>query len=159
MRSAPPVLVPVGRFVWGHALTLLLALGVALSLGLAWFSAGASAGQGRLWLLLWGVGGFVSWWLGGREVLPQGTLLWDGASWHYESQAVSGKVRASTPVPVTVRVLWDAGAFMLVGVRAQQQSFAGDGRWHGQRFAFLRAADMSGQWHAWRCAVYADDIL
>jgi hypothetical protein len=159
MRSAPPVLVPVGRFVWGHALTLALAFIVALPLGYVWYSAGASLTQGSLWLLLWGLGGLVSWWLGLREVLPSGTLAWDGEGWHHASPALSGKVHAPLPIPVTVHVLWDAGALMLVGVHVQGKSCAHDGRWNGQRFAFLRATDMPGQWHALRCAVYANDIF
>jgi len=43
MRSAPPVLVPVGRFVWGRPQAVLLALVVAaLSALLAWVAGSLS---------------------------------------------------------------------------------------------------------------------
>ena len=157
MRSAPPVLVPVGRFVLGHGLTIALAGLVVLTMGWSWLASGASALPGVVYVLLLLPAAALSWHWAKQEALPAGTLSWDGEDWTY---APSEALGTDDPVPVTVRVLWDAGSAMLVSVRTQ----AADGAvqlsgWRGQRFAWLHAAHMAGQWHAWRCAVYAHDIL
>lgn len=156
MRSAPPVLVSVGRFAWGHALTAVLAAVLAASLGWVWLDSGASVAQGLAWGLLWGLAASIAGWVALREALPCGELAWDGESWQYSPDASAG---AGVAVPVDVRVLWDAGPAMLVAVRSQACGVLGPNHWRGQRFAWLRAAQMPGQWHAWRCAVYAEDIL
>ena len=156
MRSAPPVLVSVGRFAWGHALTAALATVVAMSLGWVWMVSQASAAQGVAWALLWGLIAAGSGWCALHETLPAGDLVWDGETWHYSPDGRSG---ADLTVPVGVRVLWDAGPAMLVAVGCQASGVLGPSHWRGQRFAWFAAAQMPGKWHAWRCAVYAEDIL
>lgn len=158
MHSAPPVLVPVGRFVWGHACAWGMAVLVALFLGATWFTSSASTGQGLVWLALWLLAGLLCWWLALRETLPAGSLAWDGEAWTY---LANGESQSDPSEPVLVQVLWDAGSAMLVGVRTQAAAGSTEGK--GQRFAWLRAAHMPApapsHWHAWRCAVYAHDIL
>lgn len=160
MRSAPPVLVPVGRFVLGHGFAVACGLLVGVSLLGMWYVLEAPLTQGAVWLALWLLASGLSWRFTIRDTLPAGTLAWDGESWHYEAQAEGARM-ATAPVPVAVRVVWDAGSAMLVAVRAQHAM--GEGHWRGPRFAWLRATELSaqrpGRWHAWRCAVYADDIL
>ncbi len=158
MRSAPPVLVPVGRFVWGHALTLCMAALVALALALTCLASGVIPEQGLMWTALWVLAAFLSWRLAQHEALPAGALAWDGEGWtHHASLGVP----AGPAEPVHVRVLWDAGSAMLVAVRSREG--AGSTLGQRQRYAWLRAAQMPGpassHWHAWRCAVYAGDIL
>jgi len=157
MRNAPPVIVPVGRFVWGHAFTATLAGVVILATVWVWLTSQASWLQGRWWALLLVLAAAGAWRWAPHEVLPVGTLSWDGESWHYQPQKMMGR---DAMVAVVVRVLWDAGSAMLVAVSTQSGEDAGQGgHWRGQRFAWLQAAHMPGQWHAWRCAVYANDIL
>lgn len=157
MHSAPPVLVPVGRFVWGHGVTAALAGLVALAMGWVWQASGASALQGVAGGLLCLLAAALSWHWAKQEALPAGTLSWDGGDWTYAPHETQG---TNDALAVTVRVLWDAGPAMLVAVRTQAAGgavqFSG---WRGQRFAWMHATHMAGQWHAWRCAVYADDIL
>lgn len=157
MRSAPPVLVPVGRFVLGHGLTIALAGLVVLTMGWSCQASEGSALPGVVCVLLLLSAAALSWHWSKQEALPAGTLSWDGEDWTY---APCQALRTDDSVPVTVHVLWDAGSAMLVSVRTQATGGTVQLRgWRGQRFAWLHAAHMAGQWHAWRCAVYAHDIL
>ncbi len=147
MRSAPPVLVPVGRFVWVGRLAVLLALFSGAWLGLAWLVSGATAVQGAWWLGIWLVAGLIAFKQAFRDALPSGVLDWDGETWAFA-------VADGMAVPARVHVLWDVGSAMLIGVMVSQ------GPWRGQRFAWLSAASFPQQWHGWRCAVHAgSDIL
>jgi hypothetical protein len=125
-------------------------------MGWAWQASGASALQGAWGGLLCLLMAAVSWHCAKQETLPAGTLSWDGEDWTYAARVALGTNHA---VAVTVRVLWDAGPAMLVAVRCQAAGSRPGSHWQGQRFACLHAAHMPGQWHAWRCAVYANDIL
>jgi hypothetical protein len=116
-----------------------------------WWARGADPWQGVAGLCLGLLVATLSWALGRHEALPPGTLAWDGEGWCYEPS--QGKTLHG---PVSVHVLWDTGAAMLVGIRAAGES-AGLGC--VQRFAWLRASQWPERWHAWRCAVYAKDIL
>lgn len=144
MRSAPPVLVPVGRFVWGANLAAALAAGTALvcSLAAAWYGIRAIL-MGGVWVLTAG----TAWWFLRRELLPPGELSWDGQSWWYRADG-------DAAVAVTLALQWDAGQAMLLRL---------DGRGVGglllPRHAWLKASQMPAQWHGLRCAVHVRDIL
>ena len=146
MRSAPPVLVPVGRFVWGPRVALGLALLSALVFWLAWRASSASIVQGAIGMVTWGTVCLLSWRLSVQDMLPAGDLVWDGEAWCFAPQT-------GVTVPVNVHVLWDLGPAMLVGLDAVQ------GAGWGGRFTWLSARQMPGVWHGWRCAVYGRDIL
>ena len=144
MHSAPPVLVPVGRFVWGRRLALLAALLVSTVSGLlAWWSGlGASGlltllGACLLVLVLAGQ-------LAPLEVLPAGELSWDGEAWWFCGSGAE-------PERVQLQVAWDAGRAMLLRLSAQHD------RWRFDRYAWLEASRMPLQWHGLRCAVHAGD--
>ena len=146
MRSAPPVLVPVGRFVWDHRTALVLAVGTALACGvLAWLYKLTLVQQSTM-AVVWLLAAALSWGLARREYLAPGSLQWDGEAWWFQPQA-------GVQVPVRVTVGWDAGSAMLLGVRMPQPS----GRL--VRYAWLQATQMPAQWHALRCAVYACHTL
>ena len=146
MRSAPPVQVPVGRFVWGGYAAVALA---ALSMGTfvwAWIDSGVSLAKGLTGLLVWVCVAFLSWWQLGRQMLLPGDLAWDGGVWRHAPCE-------GTAVQVDLAVVWDVQVAMLVRVKAVH------GEWHGPRYAWLRAVNAPALWHSWRCAVFGRDIL
>lgn len=146
MRSAPPVLVPVGRFVWAQRLALIGAVATAALLALAWRASAASSTLAGCAMMLWLAACLLAWRWHQRDWLAPGSLAWDGEGWHFQPHD-------GHPMAVQVRVLWDLGSCMLLGVQAPQ------GGWQGSRCAWLHAADMPERWHGWRCAVYGRDIL
>lgn len=148
MRSAPPVIIPVGRFVWGWAMGWGLALLTALLLLGAWRVSGTPSDGAAAAVVIFGVLCAWSWRLARQDALPPGELDWDGQGWHYHGG--SGDSAA-----VRVRVVWDLGPAMLVGVESE----AGAGLWPGRRYTWLAACGLPGRWHAWRCAVFGRDIL
>ena len=146
MRSAPPVQVPVGRFVWGPLGMVLLASLAAAAWGHVAHVSLQDDGPKVLLALSGLVLVLLSCWLLRHDALPQGHLCWDGEAWFYQAgQGVA--------VPAAVTVLCDLGTVMLVEVGVSQ------GPCRGRRFCGLRAADMPALWHGWRCAVFGRDIL
>lgn len=143
MRNAPPVVYPVGRFVWADRVWLVLAV-LAVS--------------GPV-LLMDGYGGWRGWTLGSIclitlvlslgwrriEVLRAGQLSWDGQSWYLLD---SGQTR---DIAVQVLLCWDSGTGLLLKVSARHQRVA--------RYVWLNRLDRPQQWHGLRCAVHADDTL
>lgn len=144
MHNAPPVVFPVGRFVWGPRLALALAavVSAALLLWLVWTQASALVcmWMGFAWLVA--VTG-TAWWLP-REFLQEGELAWDGQAWHGPSPAVAEDT-------VHLSLMLDGGHFMLVSLRSTVQP----GRGAGVRHAWVRCTDMPSRWHGFRCAVYS----
>ena len=146
MRSAPPVLVPVGRFVWGHRIALVLCVCTALACsGVAWLYNVTLVQQWTM-AVVWLLAAALSWGLVRRESLDPGSLQWDGEAWWFQPQV-------GMQVPVRVTVGWDVGSAMLLGVRMPQPC----GRI--VRYTWLQATQVPAQWHALRCAVYACDTL
>jgi len=143
MRSAPPVLVPVGRFVWGSrgVVGLSLATGLACALAIWWygFTPVRSAAVGAAW----GMSVALACWFLRRETLPPGELVWDGQSWWFRED--HGKA-----VPVDVALQWDAGRAMLLKLVLPGRL---------PRHAWLQLGQMPSQWHGLRCAVHAGDTL
>ena len=146
MHHAPPVQVPVGRFAWGRAVGVALALLSAGALALAWWLSPPSMGLALAGGLVWGLAVLSCACLLGRERLPTGELCWDGESWSL--QTAQG-LRQS----VVVEVRLDLGTAMLLAVRLSQ----GPRPW--RRYVWLRAVHLPGLWHRCRCAVYGRDIL
>ena len=142
MRNAPPVLVPVGRFVWERHIALVLAAGSGLVLLLSGFSSGVTALQGVACLGLWLMALGLSWRWTDPDRQPAGLLSWDGQAWSFETTGAA-------PVSVQVRVVWDAGSALLLHLRSHRP-----GRpLHGH--AWLAARAVPAQWHGLRCAVFA----
>lgn len=142
MRSAPPVVYPVGRSVWYVRLTIWCAclLGLVICL-LAWFMGLAMSGL----LLLAGVSAGVLLLvaqIAPREFMPEGELDWDGEAWSFRDR---GGMREA----VEVCVHWDGGSVMLLRVSTPSAS------WHLDRHVWLRASSSPMHWHGLRCAVHA----
>lgn len=145
MHNAPPVVYPVGRFVWGRRwATCALALLSAVAMGASFVLSGATlAGlfwQAATWLVIAGLSAGVL----SREFLGCGALAWDGESWH-------GLDTAMPPGPLQMALTFDGGHFMLVALKASPA----EGRVRLSRHAFLCRGDMPSRWHGFRCAVYS----
>ena len=145
MRSAPPVLVPVGRFVWGPRVVAGLALLTGLACGLMGWWYGITPVRAAVVAAVWGVCVGLSWLALQRETLPPGELAWDGQLWWYRDSRGVAK-------PVEVSLQWDAGRILLLRLQFRPTDPVG-------RCAWLQASQMPMLWHGLRCAVHAGDTL
>ena len=150
MRNAPPVNFPVGRFVLGSRMVLVLSALSMVVCWLAWRASGTSAFYGGLWAAVWTIVLMVSCWCVVREALPPGQLQWDGAAWQFEAH-VEG--HSGTTEQVQLSVCLDWGRAMLLRVQADGKSTL------LARFAWIKADAMPSAWHGCRCAVYGNDIF
>jgi hypothetical protein len=145
MHNAPPVVYPVGRFVWG---TWLIA-GLAI-LGCAGLAFWQLMTDPSLWQTVWawtlalasGLGAFA---YGPQEESPSGSLVWQGEGWLWRPQA-------GAEWPVRVQVLLDGGRFIGLVYAPHDASGVQPGP---ARFAVLHQATMPSFWHGFRCAVYS----
>ena len=143
MRSAPPVVYPVGRFVWADRVWLVLAA-VAVSGPVLWID---GYGGWRAWAIvgtcLLALALSLDW--RRAEVLRGGHLSWDGRSWHLLDSGLAQDIE------VQVALCWDSGPGLLLKVRARHQRRV--------RYAWLSHLDEPQQWHGLRCAIHAGDTL
>ncbi len=145
MHNAPPVVYPVGRFVWGRRVAWLLALVGAAGL-LAW-QAGSQATMGKVVLAwcVWSLSLAVAWGSLAHECSASGHLSWDGESWLWRDDA--GHVQT-----VDVQVLLDVGH--AICLRYEGSKLLSQESCRAQ-WAVLQAAAMPSSWHGFRCAVYS----
>ena len=150
MHSAPPVLVSVGRFVWGARIAAALALITLLAALCWWVQVGAETQTLFGLLLAWLSMGVLSAWCWRRQSWPPGRLQWDGQAWWFE-RAHAG----SSPQAVAVQAVWDGGSAMCLRLQALEEGMprgpAG--------YACLRARELPAAWHGLRCAVHQGDTL
>ena len=85
MHSAPPVLVPVGRFLWGARIHWALALSSALVLGTVGLTSAIAVAQAAFALSIWCAACLLSHRWMASDTLPPGQLQWDGQEWRFES--------------------------------------------------------------------------
>jgi hypothetical protein len=148
MHNAPPVVYPVGRFVWGRV-ALLAVCGLSAVGMLSWQSQTLAAGP-TLWgaWCLWGVCALSAAHWAPRQALKGGRLGWSGEAWFWQVNADS----AEQARPVAVSLGLDTGQGLLLWVRTVDEQ----GRAQGQlRSAWLDAGAMPSKWHGIRCAVYS----
>lgn len=148
MHNAPPVVYPVGRFVWAQAVgwgvSALSALGLAI-----WQVQSASSfftafGAWVFWAAC--VLGARVW--APRELITQGRLSWTGEAWFYQRKDGVSEEEAQS---VRLSVGLDVGSGFVLWVRfmGPMEQF---GRW---RCACFSQAQMPSNWHGFRCAVYS----
>ncbi len=148
MHNAPPVAVPVGRFVWGARIALGLALTTLLAAGVWLWQVQAGAMQVLAVLLgcltmaaLSAVG--LRW-----QGSAPGQLRWDGQAWWYQDATTT-----STEQAVAVNAVWDLGSAMCLRLQASESRWP----WHADMvYVWLRAPEAPRAWHALRCAVHQD---
>jgi hypothetical protein len=156
MHNAPPVVFPVGRFVWG--LLVMAGLTTVGALGLAWWQ----------WLsgLTWRVTGWAwgAWGLcvvlafawRAAQTLGSGRLFWTGEAWLWQgmqNEAPDAALqRSMESCLVGVTVLLDLGGLMLLAVQPLDETGQRAGR---LCHAWVHRAAMPSKWHGFRCAVYS----
>ncbi len=146
MRNAPPVLVPVGRFVWGQRLVLAGGFVSALVCAVVVWLYRLPLAQAFVLLAVWACAAGLAWATGRRAFLQAGELFWDGDAWSFRPGAGAREA-------VELELCWDAGHAMLLRLHA-----TGPGRWTG-RYTWLQLSQMPLQWHGLRCAVHGGDTL
>jgi hypothetical protein len=145
MQNAPPVVYPVGRFAWGRAVWLSMALLCALGLLLWQLQAQVSSAQV---IMAWVFGvfcwGTAALWMP-RQTLTRGVFFWSGQAWFWQNH--SGQEHG-----VELFVGLDMEDALLLFVRLKEQQCEGHGLWV---CAWLDQAAMPSKWHGFRCAVYS----
>jgi hypothetical protein len=145
MHNAPPVAFPVGRFVWGRAAWLGMAVFCAVGL-LIWQLlaqlSGARVFQAwAFWALCVGAAGVLI----PRQALTGGRLFWSGDAWFWQTE--TGEDQG-----LELSVGLDLGSSLLLWVRLQD----GQGRCNRPlACAWLSEGAMPTKWHGFRCAVYS----
>jgi hypothetical protein len=148
MHNAPPVVFPVGRFVWGRL--LFVAVGVLSVLGLLSWQLQTLATGPKLWVawMLWGVCiGFAALWAP-RQTLTCGRLGWSGEAWYWQAETESAEQAQAVNVSVGV----DTGQGLLLWLQPLNEEGHAQGR---LLCAWLQARAMPSKWHGFRCAVYS----
>ncbi len=143
MHNAPPVVYPVGRFVWGRWFLGSLALMGAFGL---YFVQSLRVTDSLPWTwmwALWAVLVMVSVIICFKERLSEGSLAWSGESWCWRD---TGGHEAG----IQLVVLADFGSALWVAVRMLNNA-----GWPTQRFAWMESREMPQAWHGFRCAVYS----
>lgn len=148
MHNAPPVVAPVGRFVWGRLIFAALMLAAVLA-GLHWLQAALPSADR---VLISGVMTVLAWLLAWRswtqELLTCGQLVWSGEDWCWRSEA-----QDDTPVQVDCVLDW-GGGMLLSLTRMEGPGSA----WPRARFASLTRQQIPRVWHGFRCAVYSRPV-
>lgn len=141
MHNAPPVVFPVGRFVWARRLLWVLALCGALGL-VFWQANTNSFGVKWAWAS-WGICVLAATYASTSDILLGGYLVWTGEVWLWRD--AKGR-----EMEMQLRVLLDVGSALGLVLRCA------DAPWYfPQRFAWLEDRDMPQMWHGLRCAVYS----
>ena len=145
MHNAPPVMYPVGRFVWGICGVGALALTGAVGL-LCWQVMSGAVGL-MAWIAwaLWAVSSTLALWLESRESSAPGHLVWRGDGWCWQDQHLQEH-------PVQLSLLRDGGRTLWVSYR-MAQGLEKTNAW--PQFAIVAQTDMPLAWHGFRCAVYS----
>ncbi len=145
MRNAPPVVFPVGRFVWGCRIFWLLALAGGVGL-LTWqVRSRVVMVEVMLAWCVWGLSLAIACRRLVDECSDSGHLSWDGESWQWCDAA--GHVQK-----VDVQVLLDVGH--AICLRYEGSKLLAQAPCRAQ-WAMLQEAAMPSSWHGFRCAVYS----
>ena len=148
MHNAPPVVYPVGLFVWGRL--LFVAVCVFSAVGLFSWQWQTLTTEPELWAawLLWVVCALSAALWAPRQTLTGGRLGWSGEAWFWQAHADS--VEQSQAVAVSVGL--DTGQGLLLWLQPLNE----EGRAQGRLLcAWLQARAMPSKWHGFRCAVYS----
>ena len=145
MHNAPPVVFPVGRFVWGHVVLFSMAMYGAV--GLLMWQVQAQVSSSLWWgaWFFWCVCVVAALWWAPRQILSGGHLCWSGESWFW--QASDGQQQG---LEVTVCVDWDARLWLAVQ-RLDESGKPND----ITAYVWVQERAMPSKWHGFRCAVYS----
>ncbi|PVE41632.1 hypothetical protein H663_016185 [Limnohabitans planktonicus II-D5] len=143
MHNAPPVVYPVGRFVWSWGLGLLWAFGGALGLSQWQLASSVTLITVISAWLVWSLCLMLAALCWRRERLNSGQLVWSGEQWLWRD--VKGVETAQALKP-----LLDVGDAMVVCIRPSGATFG-----QASHMVWLHRQSMPHDWHGFRCAVYS----
>jgi hypothetical protein len=141
MHNAPPVVFPVGRFVWGR--WVMLALAFLGGIGLLWHPLFPVLNVHPWALSAWGLLLLAALWATRVDHWQNGTLVWTGELWLWRDPQ-------EHEWEVSLQVVLDTGSSMglaLTPLRTGPISM--------KRFVWLSQGDLPVLWHGFRCAVYS----
>ena len=148
MHNAPPVVYPVGRFVWGRWLLVALCMLSAAGI-IAWQMLSLTTGP-KLWAacFFWTACALSAALWAPRQALSGGRLGWSGESWFWQAdEHPDGHVQR-----VAVSVSLDTETRLLLWVQPLDEQGKAQGR---LMCAWLQASAMPSKWHGFRCAAYS----
>jgi hypothetical protein len=151
MHNAPPVAYPVGRFVWGQMLFVVVLLLSAAGL-VAW-QLQSMASSTMVWSawIFWLTCAVATAYGGPKQVLSNGNLLWSGETWLWQS-ALGADELTQDDQDLSLRVGVDFGVGMLILMQIRQDRHQGRRPWF---CAWVNEQAMPSKWHGFRCAVYS----
>jgi hypothetical protein len=147
-HDAPPVVYPVGHFVWGRVFFVATASLSAAGLTF-WQMQGASS---PAWNVAW-VGwlgcliGTAVW--GPRQTLSKGELFWTGEAWFWQYRDQKQQFQSHQ---VLLEKGLDTGSGLLLWITLLDSQSR---RRSSLRCAWLSEAKLPSKWHGFRCAVYS----
>ena len=141
MHNAPPVVFPVGRFVWGR--WVMLALALLGGIGLMWHPHFPVFNLQPWALSGWGLLLLAAIWATRVDHWQTGTLVWTGEVWLWRDPQ-------DHEWEVGLQVVWDTGSAMGLALSPQRTY-----RVPLKRFVWLSQDDLPVLWHGFRCAVYS----
>jgi hypothetical protein len=147
-HNAPPVVYPVGRFVWGRVAFVFVT--VCSALGLVVWQTESEAS--RVWFVAWilwvacSLGTAV---LGPRQTLTHGELVWTGEAWFWLCR---GEDQRFQEQKVLLEKGFDTGSGLLLWVKLVDAQGVGQSCLRG---AWFCEAQLPSKWHGFRCAVYS----
>ena len=146
MHNAPPVVYPVGRFVWGGWVLAVWALSGALALFFWQRQSQAGlhlvAGAGGFWCLCV----MASRALWKRDSMMPGCLVWNGETWFWRDLQ-------SRHCEVDLQVLADWGTGLWITCRKLTPLSRSK-----RCFVWVHRRETPQLWHGFRCAVYSRQI-
>lgn len=141
MNNAPPVVFPVGRFLWSPRILLVLSL--ASATGVIFLQRQTDGGN-NIWIwAVWGgcvLSAVFAW---SSERRTEGRLVWGGETWWWHDS--SGRESE-----IQIQVLLDVGSALWVSFQTIPAPSA-----LKTRFVWMDSREMPASWHGFRCAVYS----
>jgi hypothetical protein len=141
MHNAPPVVFPVGRFVWGR--WVMLALALLGGVGLLWHPHFPVL-QVHPWALsAWGLLLLAALWATRADHWQTGSLVWTGELWLWRDPQ-------DHEWEVSLQVVLDTGSALGLALTPQRSGVISL-----KRFVWFSQGDLPVLWHGFRCAVYS----
>lgn len=148
MHNAPPVVYPVGRFVWGR--WLLMGLCILSAVGIVYWQMKSLANGPQVWVawFFWCTCTLSAALWAPNQTLTGGHLGWNGESWFWRPNGDA--IGQSQSVAVSLGL--DTGQGLLLWLQPLDEQDRPCGRLFS---AWIEEGAMPSKWHGIRCAVYS----
>ncbi len=147
-HNAPPVVYPVGRFVWGRVVFVFVTVCSASGLVL-WQTEAATRPYGFAAWILWVACSLGTAVLAPRQTLTHGELVWTGEAWVWQFRGHDQRFQEQK---VHLEKGFDTGSGLLLWIKLMDAQGIGRSSLRG---AWFYEAQLPSKWHGFRCAVYS----